>query len=274
MAFKFLDEIGVKYLFTKIKSLISGKADKSTTLAGYGITNAYTKTEVDTAINNGKYTLPNATSSVLGGVKVGTNISVSSGTISVANGSTSAKGVVKLSSATNSTSTSLAATASAVKAAYDLANGKQSPATSLSGYGITDAYTKTQVDNLIANAGGGSGGNVGGGWNGQLTSFVDIEPSELDDTVWHYDLSVFEDMNPKYISIYGYDSWGSSAVALNAELYADGDPAMMSYGSGNSMEVVSVGLPFFAPSDWSDCELLVDARAGNASAYVAVRIYF
>lgn len=34
-------------------------------------------------------------------------------------------GVTKLSSATNSTSTSLAATASAVKAAYDLANGKQ-----------------------------------------------------------------------------------------------------------------------------------------------------
>lgn len=97
------------------------------------------------------YELPNATSSVLGGVKVGTNISVSSGTISVANGSTSAKGVVQLSSATNSPSTSLAATASAVKAAYDLANGKQSPATTLSGYGITNAYTKTEVDTKISN---------------------------------------------------------------------------------------------------------------------------
>ena len=43
--------------------------------------------------------------------------------------STSATGIVQLSSATNSTSTSLAATASAVKAAYDLANGKQSPIT-------------------------------------------------------------------------------------------------------------------------------------------------
>ena len=60
-----------------------------------------------------------ATTSNLGLVKVGTNISVSEGTISVANGSTSAKGVVQLSSATNSTSTTLAATASAVKAAYD-----------------------------------------------------------------------------------------------------------------------------------------------------------
>lgn len=64
-------------------------------------------------------TVPVATTSVAGKVKVGTNISVSNGTISVANGSTSAKGVVQLSSATNSTSTTLAATASAVKTAYD-----------------------------------------------------------------------------------------------------------------------------------------------------------
>lgn len=98
------------------------------------------------------YTLPNATSSVLGGVKVGTNISVSNGTISVANGSTSAKGIVQLSSATNSTSTSLAATASAVKAAYDLANKKQSPSTTIAGYGITDAYTKTEINNKFSTA--------------------------------------------------------------------------------------------------------------------------
>ena len=41
------------------------------------------------------------------------------------NGTTSAKGVVQLSTATNSTSTTLAATPSAVKSAYDLANGKE-----------------------------------------------------------------------------------------------------------------------------------------------------
>ena len=52
MAFKFLDEIGVKYLLSKIKSLVSGKADKSATLAGYGITDAYTKTQVDSLIAN------------------------------------------------------------------------------------------------------------------------------------------------------------------------------------------------------------------------------
>ena len=35
-----------------ISNLQSGKADKATTLAGYGITNAYTKTEVDSALSN------------------------------------------------------------------------------------------------------------------------------------------------------------------------------------------------------------------------------
>jgi hypothetical protein len=45
---------------------------------------------------------------------------------SLPSGSTSQAGVVQLSSATNSTSNSLAATASAVKAAYDLASEKAS----------------------------------------------------------------------------------------------------------------------------------------------------
>jgi hypothetical protein len=45
-----------------------------------------------------------------------------------------------------------AATPSAVKAAYDLAAGKQSPATSLAGYGIADAYTKDEVDAKMSSA--------------------------------------------------------------------------------------------------------------------------
>lgn len=98
------------------------------------------------------YTLPEATGTTLGGVKVGTNVDVSGGTISVKNGSTSAKGVVQLNDAVNSTSTTQAATANAVKKAYDLASGKQSPATSLGGYGITDAYTKTEIDNKLSSA--------------------------------------------------------------------------------------------------------------------------
>ena len=145
----------------------TGTAAKATADAsGNNIVNTYaTKTEVGTDIETAlglaqdytdeqitakAYVLPNATTSTLGGVKVGTNISVSSGTISVANGSTSAKGVLQLTNSTSSTSTTTAATPAAVKSAYDLAAGKQSPATTLSGYGITDAYTKTEVDNKVA----------------------------------------------------------------------------------------------------------------------------
>ena len=51
----------------------------------------------------------------------GTDIA-SSGTANIPAASTSAYGVTKLSDATNSTSTTLAATANAVKKAYDLAN--------------------------------------------------------------------------------------------------------------------------------------------------------
>lgn len=54
----------------------------------------------------------------------GTSVATS-GVANIPAASTSAYGVTKLSSATNSTSTTLAATASAVKSAYDLANGKQ-----------------------------------------------------------------------------------------------------------------------------------------------------
>lgn len=54
--------------------------------------------------------------------------------------------------ATDDTSTTKAATPSAVKAAYDLAAGKQSPATSLAGYGIADAYTKDEVDAKMSSA--------------------------------------------------------------------------------------------------------------------------
>lgn len=63
----------------------------------------------------------------------GTNVATS-GTANIPAASTSAYGVTKLSSATNSTSTTLAATASAVKAAYDLANSKAPGYT----YGTTD----------------------------------------------------------------------------------------------------------------------------------------
>ena len=136
-----------------VNSALSNKVDKvdGKELSSNDYTDAEkTKLEgIEEKANN--YTLPNATSSTLGGVKVGTNISVSNGTISVATGTTSAVGVVKLENAA-SASTTTAATPAAVKAVKDIADAKAAKATTLSGYGITDAYTKTEIDNKVSSA--------------------------------------------------------------------------------------------------------------------------
>ena len=121
---KVLDLEGLGYFTTKMLSKIPTKLSQLTNDLGYKKVNSSTTNgnilldDVETKV----YTLPDATASVLGGVKVGTNVSVSNGTISVANGSTSAKGVVQLTDSTTSTSTTTAATPNSVKSAYDLAN--------------------------------------------------------------------------------------------------------------------------------------------------------
>ena len=161
---------------------INGKADKNTTLSGYGITNAYTKTEVDNALSakaaqssldshtgnttvhitsternnwNAAYTHSQAghapsdaqknqnafsNIAVSGQTTVaadtatdtvtfaGTNVTITTDatndkvTFAVADGTTSAKGLVQLTDSTSSTSTTTAATPKNVKSAYDLAN--------------------------------------------------------------------------------------------------------------------------------------------------------
>ena len=146
------------------KSELNAKATKSTTLGGYGIVDAYTKEEVEALIGSGgggggtgggDYVLPIATSNRLGGVKIGDNINITSGVISVADSSISSKGVVQLTDSTSSTSTTSAATPASVKSAYDLAKSKADKATTLAGYGIKDAYTKAEVDAKVGSGGGG-----------------------------------------------------------------------------------------------------------------------
>jgi hypothetical protein len=131
----------------------STKVDK---VSGKGLsTNDYTTAEknklagIDDNANN--YTLPAATSSALGGVKTGSNINNSSGTISVNDGTTSAKGVVQLTDTIGSDSTK-AATPTAVKAVQDEVKTKADKSTTIAGYGITDAYTKTEVDGKLSGA--------------------------------------------------------------------------------------------------------------------------
>lgn len=123
---------------------------KTATVDTAGLMSGADKAKLDGLSN---YDLSAATATKLGGVKIGGNVDVATdGTISVKDASTAQKGVVQLSSATDSDSEVVAATAKAVKAAYVLASGKQSPATSLAGYGIGDAYTKDEIDGMVASS--------------------------------------------------------------------------------------------------------------------------
>lgn len=45
-----LDKVDTEHLSEALATIINGKADKTTTLGGYGITDAYTKTQTDAAI--------------------------------------------------------------------------------------------------------------------------------------------------------------------------------------------------------------------------------
>lgn len=117
------------------------------------------------ANNANNYSLPTASSSTLGGVKIGTNIGISSGVISVANGSTSAKGVVQLTDSTSSTSTTTAATPNSVKSAYDLANTAKTNAATAQ---TAANNAQTTADSKIGSVALASGTN-----NGTLKLTVD-----------------------------------------------------------------------------------------------------
>ena len=91
-----------------LKGLVDGKADKATTLSGYGINDAYTKTEVDNKVNvRSSSTLPD---------------DAPDGTI-----------IINPDEGTNVINI----------------EGKADKATTLAGYGINDAYTKTETDNKV-----------------------------------------------------------------------------------------------------------------------------
>ena len=91
-----------------LKGLVDSKSDKATTLAGYGITDSYTKTEVDNKVNvRSSSTLPD---------------DAPDGTI-----------IINPDEGTNVINI----------------DGKADKATTLAGYGINDAYTKTETDNKV-----------------------------------------------------------------------------------------------------------------------------
>lgn len=188
---------------TKVNTLNSAISGKVSIVEGKGLsTNDYTTSEKNklAGIASGAQVNQNAFSNIKVGTTTieadtatdtleiaGSNVTITPDatndkvTISVASGSTSTKGIVKLSDATNSTSTSLAATANAVKKAYDLANTANTKANSaytlaegkvsnLSDLGITSSaaelnYTDGVTSNIQTQLNGKlpkSGGTITG----------------------------------------------------------------------------------------------------------------
>lgn len=138
------DVTGLQDKISSIETSVSGKADKATTLAGYGITNAYTKTEVDGKVSDLTSQLGTANEAIEG---LETSIE------SKADKSTTLAGYGITDAYTASTidgKLANKADASAVSELTSTVAGKADSATSLAGYGIQDAYTKTEVDAKVS----------------------------------------------------------------------------------------------------------------------------
>ena len=178
-----------------LSTTVGGKADKATTLAGYGIADAYTKTQVDSMVAGAFHFRGEKTSysqlptDAKAGdvwqvgekeyawdgdswVELGFNVDLSAYAKSADVASTYAT-IVEMNKKANSadvyTKTEVNTELAKKAAASDLtalttrvgaAEGeidtlqeqvakKANSSTTLSGYGITDAYTKTQTDNLL-----------------------------------------------------------------------------------------------------------------------------
>ena len=106
------EDKGTSYTKAEVKKMVDAKADSATTLAGYGITDAYTQTQVD-----------NLLSSKANKTDVTTELAKKANSSDVE-------------SLRQSLTTEI--------------NKKANSADTLQGYGITDAYTKTEVDGMVA----------------------------------------------------------------------------------------------------------------------------
>lgn len=138
-----------KALSANMGKILDGKkADKSATLSGYGITDAYTKTETDTALST-KADKTYVDTSLAEKADKATTLS--------AYGITDAYTKTEVNTALNEKAgkaTTLAGygiTDAYTKTETDTAlEAKADKTTTLIGYGITDAYTKTEADTLLS----------------------------------------------------------------------------------------------------------------------------
>lgn len=132
-----------------LQTTVAGKADSSTTLSGYGITDAYTKSEVDAKVSSVykyKGSVENEAALPQSNQVIGDVYNLEDSGMNVA---WDGKKWDKLGSSVDLSAYMTTETANSTFATITTVNGKADKATNLSGYGITDAYTKTEVDGLL-----------------------------------------------------------------------------------------------------------------------------
>ena len=133
----------------EIAGLKSSKADKATTLAGYNIGDAYTKTETDGKITTeiGKVkTTVTTNGSLVSLTPAGTGVNM---TISVDESGLTAALAGKANKATTLAGYNIGDAYTKTEVNTEL-DKKADKATTLAGYKIGDAYTKTEIDNTVS----------------------------------------------------------------------------------------------------------------------------
>ena len=132
------------------KSEIANKADKATTLAGYGIEDAYTKSQVDTELgkklDSTTASSTYATLTTVNGIKESIPEEASSDNQLVTSDTLSEYSTKSVAD-TLYAAKSVESTVSSLSTKVD---GKADKATTLEGYGITDAYTSEEVDSKLS----------------------------------------------------------------------------------------------------------------------------
>lgn len=134
-------ELTSVYTKTEIDTALGNKADKATTLAGYGIADAYTQTQVNTISANIEGSITTKITNAINDLDVAAITGATSKTItsiSETNGKIAA------------TYSNIAITESQVTGLTTALAGKADKATTLAGYNIGNAYTASETNEAIA----------------------------------------------------------------------------------------------------------------------------
>lgn len=203
------------------ESTINGKATKETTLSGYGITDAYTKTETDDAIAD-----------AMDGITPSSTKPAMDGTASAGSSTDYARGDHVHPTDTSRASASALTSHTGNNDIHVTASEKQTwnkkanTATTLAGYGITNAYTKTETDKAIADALDGITGidyqvvttlpSTGVKGTIYLVSSGGTSPNVYDEYIWVN--KAFEIIGTTAVDLSGYWAKADLVAITNAQI--------------------------------------------------------